>query len=117
MSGHKGGYYMSIKVQKILMFIPIVNFLTVFFWLYAVRKNNIKTKKFIKQLFIMLAANMVLNVFRMLISDIGMNMNKTLYAVVFWSFVYLGLLLTSGLAIYYQEMILRKKNKKKVTTT
>ena len=67
---------------------------------------------FIKQLLVIFAANSVMAVFRMFISEIIIN--DTIYMVLFWIFSYLSLLVTSGLAVYYQETMLRKKQKKNI---
>lgn len=39
---------MSLKTQRKIMFIPVINFMTVFFFIQFIRKNNIETRYFIK---------------------------------------------------------------------
>ena len=95
---------MSIKIQKILLFIPVVNFICVFFWLRQISKSGCGTLRFLKD-FLKIAAGIaavwvVWNVFNRFILPRE-------YAPVNAVFLYLILFVCSFLAIRSQEKLMQ----------
>ena len=77
---------MSIKTQRKIMFIPIVNLTTLIFWLKMYHDNNIKHSNFIKSLLVMFAVCILVSIPRMLIHFIIGNdvIDNILFYISIW---------------------------------
>jgi len=92
---------MSIKKQKIISFIPIINFSIFFFWIYSYIKNNIKRMRFLKYLLYMFVVIILSSIPRIIVSY-ALN-NETINNILFGLQMYFIPLLISFIAIKDQE--------------
>lgn len=80
---------MTLKKQKIIQYIPIIQFTTVFCWIGYYRRNNFRYGDFFKALIKMIIFLFVLNVPRILLHFIFKNNlldNVTFYISIYPSF-------------------------------
>lgn len=80
---------MTLKKQKIIQYIPIIQFTTVFCWIGYYRRNNLRYGDFFKTLIKMIIFLFVLNVPRILLHFIFKNNlldNVTFYISIYPSF-------------------------------
>lgn len=97
---------MSIEKQNMLKFIPIVNFLTVFFWIKLCYEKNVKKTRFLGDLMVMFACGIIYSIIQILMNYfIPFPM---LMGIVTCISVYLLLLAISWLAVHAQIKILRE---------
>jgi hypothetical protein len=92
-----------IHIQKILRFIPIVNFITVFCWIYACWRNNVKSVEFVKGWVVIMLFNIIISIPRILLADIS----TALWAEIICQFIiYLHLFSFAYVAVRAQEKII-----------
>ena len=97
---------LSIKVQKVIRFIPIVNLITVFCWTGLCLKTVIKPSDYAKTILKMFGCIVVTVLLRLAILSIGIPILETisLYAT-----MYLFMLSLSWFAVQAQEKMLQQK--------
>ena len=98
---------MFIKVQKILMFIPIINIIPAFCWIIVGFKHGMTVKESISTGLKMCLSVLAVNVIRMILSLTLKN--DVLDQIAFWVAAYLSLLLVALFAIKAQEKFLNKQ--------
>lgn len=101
---------MDIKTQKIIRFIPIVNFITVVFWFLMYYKNPISKKRLYKKLLVVGLYCLLIMIVEIIFNSIvKIDMLATLV-----SFVasYLSLLAFSFIAVRDQEKYFDEQSKK-----
>lgn len=93
---------MSIQKQKVLRFIPIVNFFVcVFSWLKMYRVKNIKQADFLRAMLIMFLVMLLLTLPRIILSVVFKN--DMLDSIVFYISLYFYLFGISAVAVADQE--------------
>ena len=92
---------MSIKHQKILIYIPIANFLIIFFWIGAYYRNKTTPMRFLENLLKMFLALFVINIPRAIIGII--EIPGIVNNVLFFICTYLSLFCMAFIAIRDQE--------------
>lgn len=98
---------MSIKTQKVLRFIPIVNLITAFMWLYAIHKNNVPKLEMFKWAFKMVGLILIVVIPNILVDKLcPINMIVTICNLVF---IYLYLFAISFIAVAHQQVIESEK--------
>lgn len=100
---------MSIKMQKKLRFIPIINIVTMFFWIRICSRKSIGTMDFIKELLKIFLGFIIITAFRIAISFILKN--ETLDKIVMYISIYFYFLVMSLGAVEAQEKILLNEQK------
>lgn len=100
---------MSIKTQKKLRFIPILNLLTIFAWGKLCFEKSITISWFMKNLLKIFAMLFVITAIRTAPSFIFKN--ETLDMVIAYVSIYLCFLSISWISVKAQEEILYKQNK------
>lgn len=100
---------MSIKTQKILRFIPIVNVITMFCWFGLCFKKSIRQSDYIKALFKMFGYLILITVVRIAISFIFKS--EVLDQIVFYVSIYLYFFSISWVSVQAQEKMLSKEEK------
>lgn len=94
---------MTIDFQKKIMFIPIVNFITVFLWIGKCFSNVLKPSDFIKTLLKIFVCMIAITIFRILLSDFY---TETVFNdIVFYISVYLYFFSMSFFAVKAQEQM------------
>lgn len=102
---------MTIKKQKIIKFIPIIQFITMFFWIKYYQKNNIKYNDFFKTMLKMFAFLLVMNIPRMLLHFIFKS--DLLDNIIFYICIYPYFLGLASLAVDDQEQHEKNSTSKK----
>ena len=92
---------MTLKTQKIIMYIPIVQIITFFCWLMYYYKKNLKKSDFFKTLFLIIGWVVVITIPRIILNAIFKN--ETLDNIVFYIFLYPTLFGISYIAVADQE--------------
>ena len=59
--------HMSIKTQKSIIFIPLINFFLMFVWLRFMSKNNIPAKEFVKKWIVVVIAFIAIMILKTII--------------------------------------------------
>ena len=92
---------MNIKIQKVIMFIPIVNFFLIFVWLKYISNNNLGSRYFVKVgLKIILMVAIVSIIFGLLDSLVK---NVFFSGIISWMEIYITLFLISFVVVKEQE--------------
>ncbi len=99
---------MSIRTQKFLRFIPIVNFVTVFFWLHAYMVNDTNKVNFLKTGLKMVLSYFIVNTPHMVLSVLYGN--PWWVNAVNWIGIWGSTFLVSYFAVKDQERIKDEKN-------
>ena len=94
---------MSLKIQKILIFVPIVNIFFMFFFIYFYLKNGLPMLRFLKNIFKVFGLLILVNLPRMIL-DIFFQIHSD---ILFWITAYLcflsfGLVLLKDEEKYYK---------------
>jgi len=97
---------MSIKTQKILRFIPIVNFVTMFAWINLCFKKSVKQFDYIKNLIKMFLLIILITAVRIVCSFVFKN--EMLDSIIMYISIYFYLLSMSFVSVKAQEDILAK---------
>ena len=105
---------MLMKIQKILMFIPVINIITVFIWIFMSFKYKETAKSNYATSFKMALAAILVNIPRMILSLVFKN--DTLDMIAFWVSAYILFFLISLIAVKAQEKLL-EKDKEQVEET
>ncbi|MEE1074305.1 MAG: hypothetical protein U0K93_02365 [Acutalibacteraceae bacterium] len=92
---------MKIKTQKIIMFIPFVNFSLVFMFLLFMKRNNIEAIYFLKAL-IKISLFLLLNSIVLKVI-IGILDNNLITSVLEWFFIYFDLFIIAFVSVKAQE--------------
>lgn len=92
---------MSIKTQRILRFIPLVNLATMFFWIKMYHDKPLKHSGFMKALFTMFLVCIVITIPRIAIHFLIDN--NTINNLIFYLSSYLYMLGISFVAVADQE--------------
>ena len=94
---------MSIKTQKILRFIPIVNLSTIAFWMLLQYRSGFSFSSFLKHLVAIFVSVLICMIPRMIAST---NVDSPIvYDVIFYVSLYVQTLCIACVAIHAQEMI------------
>lgn len=93
---------MSIKLQKIFMFIPFLNMIGIFVWLYNCIVLKVKVKHFLKSLIMSLPLVVVFGLLTAVVARI-FGMNSVLYNVISYVAVYLFPLAIWFALVKFQE--------------
>ena len=102
---------MTLKKQKIVRYIPIIQFIIVFYWIGYYRKNNHKHRDFFKTSLKMIAFLLVVNIPRMILHFIFKN--DFLDNVIFYISIYPCFWGVASMAFWDQEQhdkILKSQN-------
>ena len=101
-------FNMDIKTQKIIRFIPMVNFITVIFWFIMYYKNPIPKKRLYKKLLIIACACVSIMILEIILE----SFIKTDIAITIINFItsYLSLLAFSFVAVQDQEKYFNNPN-------
>lgn len=102
---------MSIKTQKILRFIPVLNFIVMFIWIGAYRKNETKKARFNISLKIF-GGTVIIQLTRIMIVYY-LGVSETIYLILLYVSYYLTFLWCANVAIKDQEKFLLEKKLKK----
>ncbi len=95
------GVPVNIKIQKVIMFIPIVNFFLIFVWLKYISNNNLGSRYFVKVgLKIILMVAIVSIIFGLLDSLVK---NIFFSGFISWMEIYITLFLISFIVVKEQE--------------
>lgn len=97
---------MSIKSQKILRFIPVVNILTMFAWIRICSIKSIKPFDFVKELAKMFLLFFIITAMRMACSLVFKN--EMLDHILLYVSIYFYFLSMSWISVRSQEKILSK---------
>ena len=92
-----------LKTQKILKYIPFVQFINVFCWIGCYRKHNIKLIEFFKYGLMMIAFMLLINLPRMILHLVFHN--DFLDNTVFYISIYPTFLGISSIAVIAQEKL------------
>ena len=98
---------MSIKTQKIIRFIPFLNFtLIIIQWFKMYHKNNLPTKRFIVKLLIIFATCIVVTIPEIVLDSLFniASLEQAVNLVVSYVYTYIF----SSVAIYDQEQFIRE---------
>lgn len=95
---------MSIKTQKTLRFIPIINLVTMFCWVYLQYKMQGSIPRFIKYCFIMIGSVVLVAVSRILVYELCNN--DIIVNVVYYVSLYAQFYVMAFVAVKAQEKIL-----------
>ncbi len=99
----------SIKVQKILMFIPFINVFGLFIWLYNFISNSKKPTVFAKSLLIIFASTIPLVIIQIILTKLFSN-SAVFVSVLGYIFTYLIPLSMDFFLIKYQRSLSEKIN-------
>lgn len=91
----------DLKTQKILKYIPFVQFINAFCWIGYYRKHNIKITEFFKYGLIMIAFMLLINLPRMILHFVFHN--DFLDHAVFYISIYPTFFCISSIAVIAQE--------------
>lgn len=97
---------MSIKIQKVIKFIPIINFITVFLWLRSYAHNAFRIRDFMKKIFIIFALLIIISIPQILCSKFIHN--AIVSGIFTFIGVYLYFLAIAWVAVSAQEEMLNK---------
>lgn len=92
---------MTLKKQKVIKYIPIIQFITVFCWIKYCKKNNIQFKDFFKTFLKMVGFLLVLNIPRMVLHFVFQN--DLLDNITFYISIYPTFLGMASIAVFAQE--------------
>ena len=98
---------MSLKTQKIIRFIPIVNIITIFLWIRVCAIESIRPFEFLKELIKIFLAMIAITAVRIACSFIFQN--QILDEVVMWISIYFYFLSMAIGSVKAQEKILTRK--------
>lgn len=101
---------MNIKTQKIIMFIPLVNFVVVFCWIAAYAKYPTTISRFLKKLCLIFSVIIILNIPRIFIYKFFDN--GMVLSIIALIFAYIYILLWDIIAIKDEEDIIKASEKK-----
>ncbi len=102
---------MSIKLQKIIMYIPLVNIITVFCLLGVYKKNVLETSRFIKFILLVFLLEFIITIPEIILS--GVCDIIILNDIVHWITTYFNFFAYAFLAVREQEKILKEKEESK----
>ena len=91
----------NLKKQKILKYIPFIQFITVFCWIGCYRKHNVKSNEFFRYGFMMIAFMLLINIPRMILHFIFHC--DLLDSVVFYISIYPTFFGVASIAVVAQE--------------
>ncbi len=91
---------MSIKIQKNLLFIPVINFIIPFIWLSKCFRNKITMGWFFKKAIIMIIGIMIVSLARVLLTSIVDN--TVINTIAFYVDVYLCFLIIAKISLNAQ---------------
>lgn len=100
---------MSIKTQKILRFIPIINIITYYYWLRLCFKKPVRMKTFLADLLRIFLGILIITIIRIVISRILKS--ETIDLIVTNISIYFYLLVIAWFSVRAQEKILEKERK------
>ena len=92
---------MSLKKQFILSFIPIVNFINVFFWLNFCRKNKVCKKIYFKGLSLIFVAFVIVSVINVFVDSLISSTGAQ--TIAHFIFMYIYLFVISITSVYNQN--------------
>lgn len=98
---------MSIKTQKILKYIPIVNLLVMFIWIGAYSRHISKPSRFNINLLKMFAGMIIINLPRIMANYLGAP--EIIIELLFYVATYLSMLCIAHIAIIDQEKFLSEE--------
>lgn len=98
---------MSIKTQKILKYIPIVNLLIMFFWIGAYYRHITKPSRFIINLLKIFAGIIIINLPRIIAYFLGIS--EIIIELLYYVATYLTMLCIAHIAIIDQEKFLHEE--------
>ena len=98
---------MSIKIQKILRFIPIINFITVFLWLRLCMVKAMKPNQYFKKLGLLFLLVILITVVRIVLDKVFNN--EIVTAISTWVGIYLYFLSMAWVSVKAQEEILMEQ--------
>lgn len=91
----------NLKKQHIIKFVPIIQFITVFFWINCFRKNDVKYGEFLKYALLMISFLFLINIPRMIF---GLVLgNDMLDKIMFYVSIYPSFLGISLIAVAAQK--------------
>ena len=99
---------MSIKTQKIIRFIPIINFITVFLWIGCVMHNSVRIRDFFKDFLTVFVGMLAVTLIRF--AFIQIFENEILNTVTTFLHIYLCFFIFSCVTVRAQERILASKD-------
>ena len=91
----------NLKKQKVLKYIPFIQFITVFCWIGCYRKHNVKLIEFFKYGLIIIAFMLLINLPRMILHFIFHS--DLLDSIVFYISIYPTFFGIASIAIFAQE--------------
>ena len=95
-----------LRIEKILRWIPYVNFTTVFFWIYAIIKNNIPIKNYLKDFIVLILIVVAFSIPRIVVDLVFQN--QMLYQIVTFVTTLLELYIISFVAVNKQIQMAEK---------
>lgn len=98
-----------LRFEKILRWIPYVNFITVYFWIYAIIKNSVPAKKYLKD-FLFLILIVVVSSIPRIVVDLAFQ-NQILYRIITLVTTLIELYIISFVAVKKQIQITDKTEK------
>ena len=101
---------MSIKTQKIIKYIPIINFIIMFCWINVYCKNVVKPTRFAKNLLKWFAWAIIIHTPRAILSFC--NIPDWINTVLFWISVYFTFFSMAVVAIRDQEKFIKENQNK-----
>ena len=99
---------MSIKSQKIINFIPIINIAIMFVWISFYFKNVMKMKRFLKNVLIIFLGMIIVNIPRIVLNNFIQS--DIIQIIVYCVSIYLTLFVIARIAIWDQEKYYAEKN-------
>ena len=98
---------MSIKIQKVLRFIPLINFISVFLWLRLCMVKPMKPTQYFKKLGLMFLLLFLITVVRIVLDKVFNNEIVTTIST--WVGIYLYFLSMAWVSVKAQEEILMEE--------
>ena len=98
---------MSIKIQKVLRFIPFINFISVFLWLRLCMVKAMKPKQYFKKLGLLFLLVILITVVRIVLDKVFSN--EIVKTISTWGGIYLSFLSMAWVSVKAQEEILMEE--------
>lgn len=102
---------MLLKVQKILRFIPVVNFITLFIWLHVCKTNSRKPLYRLKCILFILLCCVVITILRIILARTVQL--EIVNEIAYYISIYLYFAAISFTVVYDQEMIFKEQQENK----
>lgn len=97
---------MSIKVQKVIKYIPVVNFVVVFFWIKSYAKYSTSVWRIFKPLIKIFFAVTIVNIPRLILAH---TLEATVvYWILYYATLYVTLFIIAHITISDQEKLIQE---------